>query len=266
MKKLLGIFILSAIFSCGICLADTEEALARMHVILVTDLFADDLEEGVARDLKRMESVLTDIGKYTHLNICKKLFLGHKSDPEKLLLHIRELEAGHDDVIWFYFSGHGFRTNASNTDWPYLAFEKADKGIEYGELGDELIKKGARLTVLVADCCNNVMKISHAPKIKGFKSKRKTANAHSEEGYCRLFRKAHGVLMVAGAHPKEYSYADDDEGSSFTLAFIDSIRKYTSSPSNDLCWTLILNKTTRLLHKLTKDEKISQNPIILNKT
>jgi len=263
MKNLFKFFSISILIFSASCFGNADNEKAKIHVILATDLHADDLEKSVALDLKRVENVIAQICKYTHMEVNKKLFLGDKSDPAMLLNYIENLEVQHNDVIWFYFSGHGYRTKINESDWPYLAFEKADVGLEYREIGHTLKAKGARLTLLTADCCNNVMKISHAPKV--FCHKKKIPKANVQQGYQQLFLKAQGFLMVASADAEEYSYADDDDGSSFTVAFARSLHTLTST-SNDLTWKVVLKQTKKNLYKLTKDEKIGQNPIVVDDT
>lgn len=237
------------------------------HVILATDLEADDIEDGVERDLERIQKEIGIIAKYTHMEVSEKLFLGKKSDPQKLLTHLHGLNVESDDVIFFYFSGHGYRTKLEQeNDWPSLAFEKADVGIRFTEISEVLQTKPARLTLLFADCCNNKMSLSSAPKILKPKAKlqRKEINSLMKAGYQKLFLEAHGLLMVASAQAGEYSYTDDDDGSMYTIALTKGFKEISQLPVENVTWEALIDVSQSRLLKMTKKNKVKQHPVIFN--
>lgn len=239
----------------------------NFHAILVADLNADNLEEGVERDLQRMQGEVRKISKYTQLPITEKLFLGDISDPEELIDYLSKLEVMPDDVIFFYFSGHGFRTTLDGKlAWPSLAFEHADVGIRLEEIALCLEKKQARLTLIFADCCNNKMSLSNAPPLIKVKHKisGKEAQKRMEEGYRKLFISARGVLVIASAQAGEYSYADDDEGSFATIAWVKGLQELSKRPVEQISWTAWIDAFETLLAKIAKKNDVVQQPTLYN--
>ncbi len=264
-KKLYLHFFLLFIYCSSLSLEAKEST--RLHIILVTDLKADGIEDGVEKDLKRIQKELGTIAKYTELEVSQKLFLGKRSDPKKLSAHLSDLQVNPDDVIFFYFSGHGYRTKLDEKhEWPSLSFENADVGIRFEEIANALQAKHARLILLFADCCNNKMSLSSAPKT--FKPKPKFHRLEIKKdmkaGYRKLFLQAHGTLMIASAKAGEYSYTDDDVGSMFTIALTKGLKEASLLPIENVTWNALLNVSQNKLSKMTKEEKIKQHPIIFN--
>jgi len=231
------------------------------HLILITDLNAKRIELGMKKDLAKIQKVMRTIAKSTGLSLKEKIFVGKKTDPQEIFAYLRSLSVNADDVVLFYFSGHGFRTDQNPANlWPILAFEKAHVGIQFEEIATFLQKKQARLTLMFADCCNNFITTKKHAKPKD-KILLKGVGKHLKQGYTKLFLKSHGTLIVASAKPGDYSYTNNLEGSLYTTALIMALKETIKLPLEQIKWSTIIESAKSKLAKVVLQSQVQQHPI-----
>lgn len=84
--------------------------------------------------------------------------------PEKCKSEVLNLKCNNNDIIVFYYIGHGTHAAAENNSYPQMLlgcdFNEEHKFIPLKWVHDELKSKGARLTVTIGMCCNVVQTAS----------------------------------------------------------------------------------------------------------
>lgn len=167
---------------------------------------------------------------------------------------LKALKVGADDVVWFHYSGHGFRWNDKKTKWPalYIGHELED-AIEFEEALKYVKAMPARLKIAIADSCNSVVDQEMPESQKHSGARGAAARA---KGFKALFGKGEGFLFMAGASPGEYGWTVDPQGSVFTykLAHRIMIEVEKGTPAS---WTKLATK----FKKPIRDFGIKQTPI-----
>lgn len=238
------------------------------HAIIVADLDAKDLQKDIERDLERMQSQLRRISKYAKVKIKEKLFLGDPTDPKKMSKYLKKLKIQPEDMLVFCFSGHGHRLDSNGTSaWPNIGFQIADVGIPLEEIVTLLNEKQARLTIIIADCCNVRALPLEAPATLMHLNAKHIHNAfmdvsEKEAIYEKLFKKPRGILVAVSALPGEYAYSEEIGGSLFTKVFTTWLED--SLHRDDISWQTWLMETERLLGIVTENAKVQQHPFIFN--
>jgi hypothetical protein len=237
---------------------------AELHAIVVCDTHAIDLEEGVEHDYKHIKKELKAIAKATGLNLSMQTFTGHCVNSQ-FFNTVKKLKANPDDVIVFYWSGHGTRFLDQEDPWPYFDFEYDDDLQSLLDVTHELMKKKARLVLSIADCCNDFHEI--VPDHYPMKAKALKPSKNSESGYRKLFLEARGVYIATAALPGEASIALDEEdeeigvpgGSFFTNAILETVHSEVNKP-NDLSWDRIFSiAVAKAIEYQLKD---SEDPVV----
>lgn len=247
----------------SICLFVSLPALswgANLISIVIADTKDDDIGVDCESDYKKMLQLHRKIADYTGLHLIEVTFSGSAVTPESILEKIETIEAKADDVIFYYYTGHGYRTKEMgvNPPWPIYEFPETNQGLESALVMEKLEAKKPRFLLSINDCCN-VFLLSHeevpkvvralklespfAQKPNNFKEKEKEKKVI--KNYARLFLETRGFIKIASATPGEYSYTTEDKGAfggKFTISFLKSFNKETAS-KKEASWFSILDKT-----------------------
>lgn len=257
MKKVLFsfVFFLTFLFSPSL-------NASHLYVYLVCDTHADQIEESVEADYRNMRREIRRICRYTGLKPCINRYIGY-SVNDGIFDKIRQLEVNEDDVVIFYYSGHGLRFTEQSDQWPVLDFEYGKREVTQWEVTQELMNKRPRLILSLADCCNNFIETSGL--IRGnYRDK--------QENYRQLFLYSSGTYIASGASPGEYSFGMNENwwsanllaGGFFTNALLEIIRQETRKENPGLSWEnvfeLAVLKTHEYQTRDKNDPSIYQTP------
>lgn len=255
-KKCLGVVSVFFVFLFNASMLQAGD----LHVIMVGDLAAADLKSSIETDLEKMESQILNIAYYTGLDLQYTSFVQEKNLAQNVLKHICALETHEEDVVLFYYSGHGYRTPRKKLPWPNLYFTVEEVGLELDVVIQQLKSKQAHFVLVIADCCNSMMMDFLAPPlVKGLAYQ---DEAMIMESYKKLFLGASGCVVVASSKAGQSSYSIDNYGGLYTNALLkafDQIVGYVST--EDLNWDLILGQSVEIIARQTQAWGVSQNPI-----
>jgi Caspase domain len=235
--------------------------------VIVADTLDDDIGKECLCDFNKMVHLAARIAKYTNLDHTSITLKGSQVTPQTILKKIADMKVEPDDVVIFYYSGHGYRTRkmGANPPWPIYEFSKKDQGLEAELVMHKLEEKQARLLLAISDCCNVFLKKNEtephllrnqykfqAPALPPSKENEKNI----EENFRRLFLETAGVIKIASALPGEYSYTTDDpnlNGAQYTIAFLKGFNREIKKEKAN--WSSILDLSAKYIN----DEE--QHPI-----
>ena len=229
---------------------------ATLHALFVIDTNDANIGQMVARDLGIMGDEVQKIAQATGLKLNDRVYKGRDFTTKNVIDAVRSIAPGQDDVVLFYYSGHGFRTKKKNTRWPYLYFHNNPPNpVDFGWVVDEMGRKGARLTVVLTDSCNNVVNVQIRETQKALPRNMSKA----AQGYRELFLNTRGFIAAASSIPGETSTATSS-GSLFTLSFLKALRGEAVQPRPT--WKSLMQKGagSRLNHQGSNGQVMSQMP------
>lgn len=204
---------LPIIFCLFVCVGKMHAA--SLHAIVVCDTWDERAGESLQVDFDLMLTRLNLIKNKTNLTLCLQSFTGKRATPKNVLKAIGKLKVKKDDVIFFYFAGHGFHLEKKGDGLPYLAFSVTKEACDFYALTQQLINKEPRMLISLSDYCNSNIPKKFAPKIV----KRPLI---PKDRFATLFTKGKGILIGTGAKQGEFAYYSED-GSFFTLGFLDAL-------------------------------------------
>lgn len=212
----------------------------NFHVILVTDTRAANIESSVAADQANMSAFVHEVSKYTDLALNEKIFNGENLTSEALYKYIDGLQVTEEDVVLFYYSGHGFRTMSKGdaNPWPSMFFSLEKVGVDFYALTMTLADKLPRLMFSLADCCNNFIPEGRIPMQSRFFL---FQDDRSKEVYRKLFLDSQGMIMISTSEKGELSWCIP-KGALYTLAFLETLKEETSAWFPSTSWESILDK------------------------
>jgi len=252
---IIGISIFSTIFLCP------SLAAADFHAIIVADVMDPSIGIAVQEDLKNLQNETKRIAEYTGLKLHEKIF---KIDqPELLLSHLTKLKVKKNDLLMFFYTGHGYHSDAEgDTPWPCLNF-KGWKGIALKDVISICRSKKARLTLIFSNCCNATLPdwvtLPTVLKAKG------TNQSLNIKNYKQLFLKSKGLIVMTSSQKGEYSFLFNGDcslaknGGIFTNAWLETLQKMSTSSTAEVNWTAFLTNTYSGVQKVMIDMQVAKD-------
>lgn len=215
---------------------------ANLHTFIICDTHGHNIGDSVEVDLHNIRNQAHTIALQTGLSIKEILFHGEKVKPKEVEKAVKNLKVNREDVLLFYFSGHGYRTPSKMSNpWPNMYFSITEEGMDFAEVADKLERKKPRLLLMIADCCNNEMRESVAPPLYNAETLR-TMMDRSKSNYKTLFLKTRGVILVTSSKAGEYSWCVPT-GALFTNAFLKSLQEEVVT-KGEPDWQVLLDRAS----------------------
>jgi Caspase domain len=142
----------------------TADKKTRIHLIIVANTNDSVLSEACKLDMERVETTfhdITDVMGISPMNVIK--IEGSNYSKAKVLSAIASVKApmlNRNDIIVFYYTGHGFRLPTKPTPYPMMDLRANYKQnyLDHYLTIDTVFKlikgKGARMNLVISDCCN----------------------------------------------------------------------------------------------------------------
>lgn len=240
---------------------------AKLWAILVADTEDRYIGADDQLDNKRLNSELNDIAKALGIE-CKIVNITGENAyrKTKLAKTIDNLKPSPNDIVFFCFNGHGFRWDDQKDQYPMVYLyngrdEFTNQYVAASDIYDAIVAKGARLNIVITDCCNAEVG-SFRPSQQGSTLYSRPTTPVSIDRLKALFLQAKGNTLVASAKPGEYSYSFSNYGSAFTQAFLRAIHTETSSDqTGDVSWVRIIDSSIRAAREKTTSCESTQHGI-----
>ena len=246
MKK--WIFIFAMIFISSQVSAQTLHAL----------LFINERESGREIDRKADMENMTKYFKKIADCIGYDFRLSKNSDmkftAEQVNREINSLNIGKNDIVIFYYSGHGY--NQGKNRWPTLNLN--DKNYWLSDILNVLNPKteNAKLVLCVADCCNKGYNNASMPA--------ETFNPISNDNMRELFTGFTGkrTIIMSASKQGEYSWSDLRRGAFFGICLRSAIDSHTDNSVSSPTWTKVMSKAISLTEWMSGYKQTPQYEII----
>lgn len=250
--------ILSALFLCFLTLLPMMAQAGNLISIIIADTKDSSIGDSVDRDFTNMRSKTAEIAKYTKMKEVKVHLRDSEANPQRLSRILDELKVNKDDVVVFFYAGHGFhpRAQKKSTPWPSMTFSSGGKSISYDSVMKGLEQKKPRLLLTVADTCNSLTR--GLEDNEGIRASPKVDSYVLEHNYKQLFVETTGSIKVTSSSVGESAWGGRS-GGIFTNAFINNLNAAVES-RNGIDWKVILEKTSKKTTQETANKNSPQHP------
>lgn len=240
-------------------------AAADFHAILIGDCYSKDIRQASKVDLEMMEKEVKAIARSGKFNLNMTVFHYEKPIASEILKAIKNLNPVKNDLVLFYFSGHGYRTSSSGTSpWPNLDFPIENCGIELKDIINILKEKNAALSIIIADCCNwKVPEQAAPPILKGQLSNMKFSK-YKINNYRKLFCKTNGIIATVSAKAGQPSYCTS-AGSFYTFSFLNALQQVLEREEAQVSWSAIFDYAYQEMGMRLQRHNLRQDPVVYRK-
>ncbi|WP_353720039.1 caspase family protein [Dyadobacter sp. 676] len=218
------------------------------YAVIVADVSDPLIGKSCEKDLQEMSGTLQSISRKIEYNyreiICPREKFGEAGIREA----ISQVECKPEDIVFFYYTGHGINTAAGNTRFPVLYLN--NETLELETVHKLLKDKKPRFCLTFGDCCNHLSGDAHRvrparPVTRGITVTNDTAILR------RLFVQANGDLLLSSARKGEKATAHPDDGSFYSQTWMQALA-YAGSHNTNISWQTFLTDTENRLQESLK--------------
>lgn len=226
-----------------IVFCDTDDSRLMVPASQSYSFFADELPERVKQ--------------HTGMNISYHCYKSSQFTASNLDSKLSSLSVGSNDVIFFWFDGHGY--NAGDNDWPTLSFPQSNTR-SLNTIFNTLKGKGARLVIALANACNKE-RTSRANYAQHNYIVQNQSEDETAERYKDLFLRSKGNALVASSQKGETSQSGQF-GAWFFLAFREKFDDLVDGNNgNTAQWEQLIKDSQSRTSAIADDAGYTQNPI-----
>jgi len=136
------------------------EKMTKMHLLIVANTNDSSIGVPCNNSMNLIDETFTNLAAYLGLKIQVTKIFGNTYNKSNVEKQISLLKPGFNDVLIFYYVGHGFRKAKDNRPFPFLdlrANTKEDfmlQSLNLEDIYNQIKLKNARLNIVMGDCCN----------------------------------------------------------------------------------------------------------------
>ncbi len=230
-----------------------------LHLLVVANTFDKSIGNACARDMRRTIKFFQELGDFLGIRFQYDTIAGKRYSLTEVEKAIEKLaSAGPNDIIVFYYSGHGFRQKDDNRRPPYIDlrpnYDENPNNLNSKSLADifqSISGMKARFKLVLSDCCNDMSKTysvkAKPPSVtKGF-----SLSGSFRNGADLFLNSKRMSILATGANPGQRSICNDDFGGFFSYNFLNAIEGQLSFLNSNANWDKITEEA------LTKTRKMS---------
>ena len=255
MKKLYSLVILS-FFLMGRVYADVSGG--TIHFVVFADTEDSNVGSSCNQTLKYLKgNLLVKLRRYMDDKDVKSYIYEGSGNFTRTKLNstLSSLSTSSNDVIFFYYTGHGF--NDGTNDYPTLTLGKDGEDLSYRkkdllDVYNSLRGKPHRLLVVMAEACNK--------QASGVTISDNSPFEDDSNNFKTLFS-ASGDFMISSSMKRQASYSKADNMGIFSSSFADAMSELMASKaSSSVSWSSLLDMISEKTVKKANKLKINQNP------
>lgn len=249
----------SALFLCILMLLPMGAYAGNLISIIIADTKDDSIGDSVQEDFSNVRNKTAEIAKYTQMKEVKVHLRENDATSKRLTRILSDLKVNNDDVIIFFYAGHGIhpRAQKNTTPWPSITFSSGGKTVPYESVIKGLEQKKPRLLIAIADTCQTLVRGGEDYSCDRGKEK-KVDSYVLEHNYKQLFLETTGSIRVTSSSVGESAWGGRS-GGIFTNALLSNLNKAVES-RNGIDWKVILENASHKTTQATANKNSPQHP------
>ena len=235
------------------------EKSTKIHLLIVANTKEKIIGGSCALDKERTQQTFTELSKYLGINLVIDSVLGNNYNKKNVEESIRKLKPSANDIVVFYYSGHGYRHPRIKSRFPSIDLRSKPseshltQSMAIEDIYLAIKKKGARTNLVLSDCCNNDVTETNIVGTKPMKTK-SSGLQWSEENVRQLFlNKTPISILATSADTGQKASGNASFGGFFSYFFKTSMENYCSKLKSNPTWDVVLQTSqTQTIHKASR--------------
>ena len=225
------------------------EKNTRLHLFIVANTKEKIIGGSCALDKERTLQTFTDLSQYLGIRLLVDTVTGTKYNKKNVEEGLKKLKPSPNDIVVFYYSGHGYRRVGGKSRFPFIDLrakpsdDHVQQSLGMEDIFTNIKKKGARINLILSDCCNNDVAATNIVGSKPMKTKA-SGLPWSEENIRELFLNKTPISVLAtSADEGQKASGNDKFGGFFSYFFKTSMESYCSKLKTHPSWDVVLQTT-----------------------
>ncbi len=132
-----------------------------LHLVIVANTDDDLIGNTCVLDKDRNLKMFKDLAEFMGIGFDSKVIFGADFNKQNVANAVANLQPSPNDLVVFYYSGHGFNDPKANRNYPNMALSNKSyedamaSSMNIEDVYDLIKRKGARFNLVLSDCCNN---------------------------------------------------------------------------------------------------------------
>lgn len=228
-----------------------KDKSATLHFVLIANTLDARIGMGCSADEMNLKHEFALIAGALGVSFRQYIVDGDAFSKARVVSTLNSLLPGENDIVVFIYRGHGFRWKNQSGDWPRmdLRFSPYDtiserNSMNLSEIYSSLKSKGARLNIILGDCCNSEINMSPVTNTNYLTFQ--IDNNSDLSKLRRLFLGSKGIILSAAARKGEVSW-NTSQGGLYSMSFLQALREEVSYLNAAVSsWDNIVSKTINL--------------------
>jgi len=240
------------LFETSVRQLTTDEKKTALHLIIVANTNDPDIGSTCTLDKDRTLKTFSDLADFMSLKFDARTIFGDNYNKANVETALASLNPSPNDIVIFYYSGHGFSKN-DNLQYPYLELRSKsfqslnENSINIEDIYNQIKQKNAKVTLVISDCCNSLPETP--PAISGEVALTRSSSLGWNLNNCyQLFLPSSRVAILMTAAAKgEMSAGNNSYGGFFTSNFRASLVNFLSPvfALNAVSWQKLIDEAQK---------------------
>ena len=248
---------LSLVTFIGILLIITMDATAQtLHAIVACNTTDRKIGSEMALDMKNVRNMLQTIASALECEYDEYALDGTKCTKANITDLINKMDVESDDIILFYYGGHGSHANNNSDDpWPQMCMNTNIQSLYFPvkSLDKMIAARKPRLQIMIMDCCNQEQDGVTIKPLFGAKGSEATIFSNYNPAVLKkLFFKEKGNVKITSSKLGQLSWSRPN-GSIFTNNMLEVLDEVGRGKMTDPSWEKICKvaqQRTSIIHDL----------------
>lgn len=230
-----------------------DEQKRNFYLIIIANTNDPFIGKSSQKDLTGVYETFATLTKQAGIGFVPVIVSGDAFNIANTQRAIDTIKPSALDIIFFYYTGHGFRFANDASKYPRISFRtntmqlRTDNNLAVEDVYKTLIAKRARVTIVISDCCNEKLGAS-VPFGLDMLRPRATGTEGLKlnyDNFRKLFLPTQATSIIIGsASPNQLAVGNPNMGGFFTNFFKAELIKSLYSNTGESSWLRIsLNAT-----------------------
>jgi Caspase domain len=220
-----------------------DERKRKFYLIVIANTNDPTIGKSSIKDVAGITELFAALTKETGIGFVPIVVAGDAFNLANAKKVLDTIKPDASDILFFYYSGHGFRFDTDQSKYPRISFRtnnlqiREENNLAIEDVYNTLLKKRARLTIVISDCCNEKIE-TQVPF--GVSLLRPRGDGPDKlklnyDNFRKLFLPAQNTSIIIGsASPSQLAVGNPEMGGFFTNFFNAELKQslYTNTGKN----------------------------------